>query len=74
LVIFLVLYRPHKKFDGEVMFLYMLGYGIGRFFIEALRTDQLMFAGTGLPVSQLMSVAFVLVAAVFIVLGRVRVK
>ena len=31
----------HKKNDGEVFFTYFVWYGIGRFFIEALRTDSL---------------------------------
>ena len=31
----------HKKKDGEVFFTYFVWYGIGRFFIEALRTDSL---------------------------------
>lgn len=38
----LVWYRKRKKLDGEVFFLYMILYGIGRFGIESLRTDSLM--------------------------------
>jgi phosphatidylglycerol:prolipoprotein diacylglycerol transferase len=70
----LIWYRPHKKFPGEVMLLYMLGYGIGRFFIEGMRVDQLIFFNTGLPASQLMSVAFVLFAVVMVAVGRVRAR
>ena len=69
LVTALVLYRPHKRFAGEMIFLYMLGYGAARFFIEGLRTDQLIFFGTGLAASQIMSVVFVVVAAVMLALG-----
>jgi len=69
LVTALVLYRPHKRFAGEMIFLYMLGYGAARFFIEGLRTDQLIFWGTGLPASQIVSVLFVLFAAVMLFLG-----
>jgi len=65
----LVLYRPHRRFNGEMIFLYMLGYGAARFFIEGLRTDQLMLFGTGFPVSQVVSVLFVLFAAVMLFRG-----
>lgn len=37
------------------MTLYLLLYGIGRFFIEGLRTDQLLIPGTNLAVSQCLS-------------------
>lgn len=53
LILMLVLWRK-KHFDGEVALLYFGGYGIGRFFIEALRTDQLQIGSTGIAVSQLL--------------------
>lgn len=56
-VLLLLLFRTkRKKFDGEVFLLYLAGYGIGRFWIEGLRTDQLLLPGIGLPVSQVLSV------------------
>jgi len=70
LMIFLLVYRPHKKFAGEIILLYMLGYGIIRFFLEGLRTDQLPFFGTGLAASQVMSVVFVVVAAGLLLAGH----
>jgi len=60
-------YRPHKKFNGEVMLMYLAGYGFGRFFIEHLRSDQLMLFGTSIPVSQLVS-AIVFLGAVGIII------
>ena len=69
LVTALVIYRPHKRFDGEMIFLYMLGYGIARFFIESLRTDQLIFFGTGLAASQVVSVLFVIFAVIMLARG-----
>ncbi len=36
-----VLYKK-KKFDGQVLLMYLAWYGFGRMFIEALRTDSLM--------------------------------
>lgn len=65
----LLLYRKHKKFEGEISLMYLAGYGIGRFFIEGLRTDQLLLPVVGLPVSQLLGiVAFVVCTLVIIVL------
>ncbi len=73
-VVVLLVYRKHKKFDGEVFFLYMLLYGVGRAIIEGFRTDQLIIANTGIPVSQLLGVVFAIVSIILIVLFRKRQK
>ncbi|MCL2363598.1 MAG: prolipoprotein diacylglyceryl transferase [Defluviitaleaceae bacterium] len=70
-MIALIIYRPHKRFDGEIFWLYFLGYGVARFFIEGLRMDQLPFFGTGLAASQVMSVVFVIVALVMLITGYI---
>ena len=70
----MLLYRQHKKFEGEMWLLYMGGYGLGRFWIEAIRTDQLYVPGTKLPVSQLLAALFILVSATADILIRVRLK
>lgn len=67
LLIFMLWYRKRKKFDGEMLWIYLLGYGAGRFWIEGLRTDQLLFFGTGIPVSQALSVLLLMTAAVILV-------
>jgi len=59
LFVFLNIYRKHKKFNGELLSYYFVGYGTARFFVEALRTDQLILAGTNLAVSQLVSALLV---------------
>lgn len=59
LLVLLILYTKHKKFDGEIMLLYLAGYGLGRVWIEGLRTDQLFLWGTSIPVSQLISALIV---------------
>lgn len=58
----MLLYHNHKKFDGETWFLYLGGYGLGRFWIEGIRTDQLYLTGTVIPVSQMVAVICVVVA------------
>lgn len=71
----LLLYRKHKKFEGEISLMYLAGYGIGRFFIEGLRTDQLLLPVVGLPVSQLLGiVAFVVCTIIIIILKRYKKK
>lgn len=72
--VLLWLYRRHKKFDGEIFLLYLIGYGIGRFWIEGVRTDQLLIPGTNLPVSQVISVAFIVIAAGLIIKNRINSK
>ena len=63
LLIFMLWFRRYKKYDGQMLWIYLLGYGTGRFWIESLRTDQLILFGTGLPVSQALSLVLILVAA-----------
>ena len=73
LLIIIFFYRKHKKFHGEITAIYFLGYGIGRFWIEGLRQDQLILAtisGVALPVSQLLAAIMVVVSVVFIIYGR----
>lgn len=67
-LIFLMIWRKHKKFEGEIFLLYLFGYGVGRFWIEGLRTDQLLIAG--LPVSQLLAAVMVVFSMITIVIMR----
>jgi len=71
LLCFMLWYCRRKRFDGEMLAIYLLGYGMGRFWIEGLRTDQLILFQTGIPVSQALSAALVLAALAALVLhGR----
>lgn len=56
LLAFMLCYYKHKKFEGEVALLYLGGYGLGRAWIEGIRTDQLFIPGTQIPVSQVLAV------------------
>ncbi len=63
LVLFLLWYgRKKRKHPGEVLFLYMIGYGIARLFIEGLRTDSL-YLGV-FRVSQLVSIGGIVLGIV----------
>lgn len=65
-------YLKHRKFDGEVFLMYLGYYGLGRFFIEGLRTDSLMM-GT-LRVSQVLAGLLVIAAILTIVIIRMKIK
>ncbi|MBP1754355.1 MAG: putative rane protein [Firmicutes bacterium] len=71
LLILLIAYTKHKKFDGEIVLLYLIGYGLGRVWMEGLRTDQLFFWGTPFAVSQLLS-AFLVIASVALMIYKRR--
>lgn len=70
LLICLLIYWKHRKFNGEVFLLYILGYGIGRFWIESLRTDQLLLPVIDYPVSMAVAAVMVVGSVVTIVLFR----
>lgn len=70
LLIFMLWYRNKKKFTGEILLIYLTGYGIGRAWIEGLRTDQLLIPGTGLAVSQVLSVVLAAVSLTVLLLKR----
>lgn len=74
LLILLFTYRKHKKFDGELFLLYIGGYALGRVWIEALRTDQLIIPGTGIPVSQLLAGVLVIVSAGILIYKYRKIK
>ena len=69
LILMLILYK-RKKFHGQVFLLYLGGYGLGRFWIEGIRTDQLLIPGTAIPVSQVIAAFMVVAAAVIYLILR----
>ncbi len=62
LLVFLLVYTKHKKFDGEIFLWYLFGYGAGRLWIEGLRTDQLFLFNTPIAVSQLLSLILIVLS------------
>ena len=69
-LLFLFWCRKRKKFNGEVFLMYLIGYGLGRIWIEGLRTDQLLLPVVGLPVSQLLSGCLVVGCTILVVWKR----
>lgn len=74
LLILLILFTKHKKFDGEIMLLYMAGYGLGRLWIEGLRTDQLFLWGTAIPISQLIAASMAIISFGLIIYKRRKIS
>ena len=73
-LVILILMRKKTKSPGELFMLYIALYGLGRFWIESLRTDQLLIPGTAIPVSMVVSAVGVIGAVIFIIYGRKRAK
>ena len=65
-------YSKKRKFDGEVFFLYLAWYGLGRAMIESLRTDSLYLFGSNLRVSQLVALLCVIGAVSAVLVIRMR--
>lgn len=69
-LIAVVVYYSYRKFEGELFLVYLFGYGIGRMWIEGIRTDQLTVTGLELPVSQILSGLLAVAALILIVYNR----
>lgn len=72
--ILLLLYWKHKRFEGEIALLYLGGYGLGRAWIEGIRTDQLFIPHTTVPVSQVLAIVLFIGAVISDVVIRIRLK
>ena len=66
--------KGKRKYNGQILLIYLFVYGIGRTLIEGLRTDSLYLGGTGIRVSQLLSAVLVIFAGVMLIYNAKRVK
>ena len=78
LLLLLFVVSKGRRFDGENTWFYFLWYGLGRFWIEGLRTDSLYlfdwtFLGEPIRVSQALSLVMMVVAAIML-FYNVRIK
>ena len=62
----------NKKFDGQILFSYIVWYGFGRMFIEGFRTDSLYLGNV--RISQLVAVGCVIFGIMFYHLLRKKAK
>ena len=78
LLLILFVVSRARRFDGENTWFYFLWYGLGRFWIEGLRTDSLYlfdwtFMGEPIRVSQALSLLLAVTAAVML-FYNIRIK
>ncbi len=73
-LILILLLIKKKKFNGEIFILYMVGYALGRVWIEGLRTDQLQIGTTGIAISQVLAGAIVIVGIAVWVFVRLKLR
>ena len=71
-LLFLLLFEKtgRRRFDGHCVTLYFLLYGLGRFWIEGLRTDSLYLGNTGIRVSQALSLVLVFASGALLLYMR----
>lgn len=65
-------YSKHRKYDGQILLMYMAWYGAERFVVEGLRTDSLM-AGN-IRFSQMLSIIICTVSIIMQIIMFFRVK
>lgn len=64
--------KGHRKYDGQVAWLYVFWYGLGRAWVEGLRTDSLYIGSTDLRVSQLLAIVSAAAALVILIIQSRR--
>jgi prolipoprotein diacylglyceryltransferase len=72
---FLVLYivcKKARKFSGQIILMYGVWYGAGRFVFEGLRTDSLYIWNTNIRMSQLLSLLLVLFCLVLLIVKLIK--
>ena len=69
ILIFLMVHEKlgKRKYDGQYFAFYLLFYGIGRAWIEGLRTDSLYIGSTGIRVSQALSAVLVICSGIYLI-------
>ena len=70
LLILILRRKPQFLRQGEITAFYLIWYGLGRFVIEGMRTDSLMFVG--LRVSQWVSIVIIILGATLLYLRKQR--
>jgi phosphatidylglycerol:prolipoprotein diacylglycerol transferase len=65
LCLFLLAYAPFRQRDGEIWAMFLTLYPITRFLLEIIRTDEPGVFGTGLSISQVVSLILLVCAVAF---------
>ena len=72
LFIFILLLFKKRKFKGELTYIYLAIYGLGRAIIEGLRVDSLMLGSV--RISQVISIIIFVVFSVLLIRKKIIVK
>ena len=59
-----------RRYSGQIALMYFFWYGLGRAWIEGLRSDSLYLPHTGIRVSQLLSILIVCVSGIILFINR----
>lgn len=70
--ILLALFHKHRKYDGQMLLMYMTWYGLERFIVEGLRTDSLMIGS--IKASQMLSALLVVLSVILQIIMLSKVK
>lgn len=70
-LLMLMMLLRKKVFQGEIFLRYLAGYGLGRAVIQWFRTDKILFPGTGVDVSLVISVILFVLCTVVVAVKRV---
>lgn len=71
-VLLAIFAKKIRKYDGQIFLIYLAWYGLGRFFIEGLRTDSLMIGS--MRVSQVLAAVCVIVSVILQIVIGFKVK
>lgn len=74
LFLLLLVWKRKKRFHGEIFLRYLCGYGLGRFFLEWLRTDKLLIPGTSIGISQAISAVLFIICGIVVIVKRSMAK
>ena len=69
IALYILLRRGKRQYDGQFFCLYIFWYGLGRSWVEGLRTDSLYIGSTDIRVSQLLAIVSAVTAAVILIIN-----
>lgn len=69
IILCILLRKGLRKYDGQFTWLYVLWYGLGRAWVEGLRTDSLYIGSSSIRVSQLLAIVSAAAAAVILIIN-----
>lgn len=69
IILYVLLKRGKRKYDGQFFWFYIFWYGMGRAWVEGLRTDSLYIGSTDIRVSQLLAIVSAVAALIVLIVN-----